>query len=278
MKYFRELYGARELLYNLTLREVRGQYKRTLFGQLWSLVNPLAMMLVYSIVFGLFLRVLPPVGSPSEMNSYPLWLLSGLLPWGFFAGAVSRGMGGLVGNAALIQKVYFPRITIPVSLVTASAYTFLIEMGVLLVVMLFAGSRPLLYLPFIMIAMLFFAAFTLGITLMLSIANVHFRDTQYFMGLILMIWMYLSPVVYPVSLVADQLQRVGGIFGTNLTLFDIYMLNPIAHFLEVFRNLLYDNRLPNLGDSVFAALSSLILLMLGLVIFRKNEKGLAEAL
>src|SRR5680860_867696 len=115
MRYLKEVLDSRELLANLTLREIRGQYKRTIFGQLWSLVNPLASMLVYTLVFAFILRVTPPPGDPSGLNIFPVWLLCGLLPWSFFANVVQQGMGSILGNVGLVQKVYFSRIVLPLS-------------------------------------------------------------------------------------------------------------------------------------------------------------------
>src|SRR3954462_1310108 len=110
MKYIREVWAARELLAFLTLREVKGKYKRTVFGQLWSLANPLAAMLIYTLVFAFIIRVTPDPGNPSGLNIFALWLLCGLLPWTFFSQVVNSGLSSIVANASLIQKVYFTRI------------------------------------------------------------------------------------------------------------------------------------------------------------------------
>src|SRR6187399_910761 len=130
MRYIREVIAARELLANLTLREIRGKYKRTVFGQLWSLANPLALMLIFTFVFGIIFRIPVEPGDPSGLDIYALWLLTGLLPWTFFATVLNSGVGSLVNNAGLIQKVYFARIVLPLSLVGSSAYNWLFEMGV----------------------------------------------------------------------------------------------------------------------------------------------------
>src|SRR5450830_2139978 len=110
MNYLREVWASRELLFNLTSREVRGQYKRTIFGQLWSLANPLALMLIYTFVFGLIFRSNPRPGDPSGLDVFALWLLCGLLPWTFFSSVINSGAGSLLANANLIQKVSFSRI------------------------------------------------------------------------------------------------------------------------------------------------------------------------
>jgi ABC-2 type transport system permease protein len=278
MSYLQEVLSSRELLYNLTLREIRGQYKRTIFGQLWSLVNPLATMLVYTIVFAFILRVTPAPGNPSGLDVFPVWLLCGLLPWTFFATVLQTGMGSLIANSGLIQKVYFSRIVLPLSTVGSIGFNWLFEMGVLVVVLMICGAWVLPWLPFVILMMILLAIFAAGLALMLSIANVHFRDTQYFMGILLQMWMYLTPIIYPVTLIQTESARIGGLAGTSVTVYDIYQLNPMERFVEVFRNLLYDNRWPQVNDVLYCAVAALIALAVGLWVFRRNEKGLAEAL
>jgi lipopolysaccharide transport system permease protein len=278
MRYIREVFAARELLANLTLREVRGKYKRTVFGQLWSLANPLALMLIYTFVFGLVFRIPVSPGDPSGVDVYALWLLSGLLPWTFLATVLTLGVGSLVSNAALIQKVYFARIVLPLSLAGSSAYNWLFEMAVLVIALSVVGSFVLPWLPLLVVIMVIFAVFAAGVALMLSIANVYFRDTQYFVSIVLQIWMYLSPVIYPTTLVKRASDDIGGIFGTSVTLDGLYGLNPIVHFLEIFRNLLYDNRWPNPIEWVICSVWAIAMGVLGMVVFRKNEKNLAESI
>lgn len=278
MSYLKEVRDSRELLVNLTMREVRGQYKRTFLGQLWSLVNPLAQMVIYTFVFAFIFRAQPEPGNPSGLNVFALWLMCGLLPWTFFATVVNRGMGSIVENAGLIQKVYFSRIVLPLSVVGSSAYNWAFEMAVLIVALAIFGGFVWPWLPLLIVVMLLLAVFAAGVGMALSIANVHFRDTQYFVGIILNFWMYLTPIVYPISLIAGQSERLGPLFGTQLTLLDIYRWNPMERFVEVFRNLLYDNRWPSADDSVFITIAALVSFAIGMWIFAKNERGLAEAL
>ncbi|MDO7881123.1 ABC transporter permease [Salinibacterium soli] len=278
MNYIKELLASRELLVNLTLREVKGKYRRTIFGQLWSLANPLAAMLVYTFVFSFIFQIRPDKGDPSGLNIFALWLLCGLLPWLFFSNVLSLGVSSLVSNAALIQKVYFSRVVLPLSQVAARAFTWLFEMGVLVVALAIVGSFVWPWLPLVLVVMLLLALFAAGVALALAVMNVYFRDTEHFLTIILQIWMYLTPIIYPISLVETQSHNVGGIFGTPITVLDLYSLNPMVHFVQVFRELLYDNRWPS-GDAMLACvLWAIGSFTLGLIIFRRNEKGLAEAL
>ena len=273
-----EFRRSRELFVNLTQRELKGKYKRTVFGQLWSLANPLALMLVYTFVFSFIFRISPPAGSPSGLDVFPLWLLCGLLPWIFFSNVVQQGMGVLLANEGLIKKVYFPRNVLVLSSAASLAVNWGIEMLVLVVALVIAGAYGvLMWLPIVVLFMLLLTVFAVGIALMLSIANVHFRDTQYFVGIILQLGMYLTPVIYPISLVQDQSDRMGNLFG-SVTLVDVYRLNPMEHFLSAFRSLLYDNTWPTLGDTVWCVLISAIVFALGWVVFRRNERKLAEIL
>jgi len=238
MNYLKEVWASRELLFNLTSREVRGQYKRTIFGQLWSLANPLALMLIYTFVFGLIFRSNPPPGNPSGLDVFALWLLCGLLPWTFFANVVSSGAASLVTNSNLIQKVSFSRIVLPLSTVGSAAYNWLFEMAVLLVALTIAGGFVLPWIPLMLVAMALLAIFGAGVGLIFSIANVYFRDTQYLLGIVLQLWIYLTPIIYPIQLVNTQSERLGGLLNSRITLADIYSLNPMVHFVDLFRQLL----------------------------------------
>ena len=278
MRYLREILASRELLANLTLREVRGKYRRTIFGQLWSLVNPLALMLIYTLVFGLIFRVQPGAGDPSGVDVFALWLLCGLLPWTFFATVLNLGSGSLVSNAGLIQKVHFSRIVLPLSMVGATAYNWLFEMAVLIVALMIAGSFVLPWIPLVIAVMILLALFASGIALLLATANVYFRDTEYFITIILQIWMYLTPIIYPVSLVEKASADAGPLFGTPITVASIYHLNPMQHFVTIFRNVLYDNRFPDPGEWLICIGWTIASICFGLIIFRRSERNLAEAL
>lgn len=278
MGYLRELLSARELLANLALREIRGKYKRTVLGQLWSLANPLALMLIYTAVFSLILRVKPDPGDPSGLDVFALWLLAGLLPWLFFSNAVAVGMGSLVDNAGLIQKVYFPRIVLPLSVVASIGYTWLVETFVLVIILSLFGAVVWPWIPLVLAGMVLLVLFAAGLALMLSVANVYFRDTQYLLGLVMQFWLYLTPIIYPVSYVENLSATTGPILGTSITVLDLYRLNPMDRFVEIFRTLLYDNTFPDPSDWTAAAIWALISVVVGLWVFRRSERRLAEVL
>ena len=278
MDTLRELWASRELLANLTSREIRGKYRRTIFGQLWSLANPLALMLIYTFVFSFIFRITPEPGDPSGLDYFALWLLCGLLPWMFMANVINTGMASLTDNANLIQKVSFPRMVLPLAQVGTSAYNWFFEMGVLVIALLIAGAAVIPWLPLVIVAMVLLALFASGIALMLSIANVHFRDTQYFVTLVLQMWMYLTPIIYPFSIVQAESDKIGGLGDTSITIADLYQLNPMVHFVELFRQLLYDNRWPDTSVWVWCVTAAVVTFVVGVVVFKRSEKSLAEEL
>ncbi len=278
LRYLKEVFASRELLANLTLREVRGKYKRTVFGQLWSLANPLALMLIYTFVFALIFRIKPEPGNPSGLNIFALWLLCGLLPWTFTANVITQGIGSLVANANLIQKVSFSRIVLPFSIVGAVGYNWLFEMLVLCIALSIAGAFVLPWIPMLLVIMVLLALFAAGVALMLSVANVYFRDTEYFITIFLQFWLYLTPIIYPASMVDNQSRAIGGLFGTPITLSHLYHLNPMEHFVNVFRQLLYDNRWPDPQEWLICALWALASMAIGMLVFHRKERNLAEML
>lgn len=277
-KYVSSIWASREVLYNLTLREIRGQYKRTVLGQLWSLANPLAAMLIYTFIFSFLFRLPLQEGEPSGLKSYALWLLVGLLPWMFFSRVMNMGTGVLVVNAPLIQKVYFPRAIMPLSLVGVVGFNWLFEMGVLVIALLIAGAYVLPWLPLVMVVMTLLGLFAAGIALIFSVTNVNFRDVEHAVTVFTQIWLYLTPVIYPISLVETQSERLGGLFGTKITLLGIYEANPLVSYITAFRELLYDNRMPELNVWAGCFGWSVLALGIGLALFARYEKRLAELL
>ena len=278
MSYLKEIWNSRELLQNLTNREVRGKYRRTALGQLWSLANPIAAILIYTFIFSFIFRLPAQVGDPSGIDNYALWLVCGLLPWLFFNRVLTVGTESLVANAGLIQKVYFPRIVLPLSLANATFFTWLLEMGVLVVALSLLGSFVLPWLPLVALFMIVFAIFAVGLSMIFSIINVYFRDLSYLLTIVLQFWFYLTPVLYPVELVATQSDTLGGLLGTPITLLDLYSLNPVEGFVEIFRNLLYDNRVPDLGTVLVALAWTVSAFAVGAWMYSRKEKMLAELL
>ena len=269
-----ELVASRELMVNLTLRELRGKYKRSVLGWAWSLLNPLATMLIFSIVFRLFLKVPVPAGENSGLKNFALFLLCGLLPWNFLSSAITGGMGSLVGNANLIKKVYFPREVLVAANVASWVVAFAIELSVLAVALLIVGNMVLPWLIPTILLMLLQTLFVLGFSLTLSVLVVSFRDVQHLFGIFLQFWFYATPVVYPLSIVPER----ATLFGYDIPVLALYQLNPMVRFVEVYRDLLYHLRTPTLSTIAYLVVVTALSCVVGVLVLRRYEPGLAEEL
>lgn len=271
------------LLANLTLREVRSEYKRTVLGRVWSLINPLAQIAVFSIVFGLIFNARTEPGIVSGVDSFPVWIGIGIVAWTFISGAIRSGMGALIGNAGLLQKVSLPRWALVLSTVLAKAFTFLIELLVVALIMaLLGGWRILPTLPIIVPLILVTAVFVTGIALMLSVATVYFRDIEHLWSIFAQVWMYASGVVFPLAFVASAQERLDAagyqILGQPLPLLAVFELNPAERLLSMYRNALYDFVAPSWGDWLYVFAWAGVILVLGFLIFNRFSKNIVEEL
>ncbi len=258
--------ASRELFSNLALRELRSKYKRSFLGWAWSLANPLAMMLVYTLVFKYFLHIKPAPGNPSGLDVYALFLLCALLPWNFFQLSVMSCLGSLIGNESLIKKTYFPREVLPGATVGANLVSHLIEMGLLLVALLAFGNwRALVFMPFVVLLTLLMALFALGLGLMLSAFNVYYRDIQHFMGILFLVWLYMTPVIYPLSVVPARYQS-------------LLKINPMTDAVLSYRAAWYDGTHPGWLQLGYFAAWAIGTFVVGMIVFNRLEAGLAEEL
>lgn len=264
--------GTRNLAVNLTLRELRGRYKRSALGWTWSLLNPLATVLIYSLVFSFFLKVQPPEGDPSGLHSFALFLVCGLVPWAFFQNGLNMGLGSLLANSNLIKKVFFPRELLVGATIASLVVTMLIELGVVGAILLFAGNMVLPWIPVVMVLVAIEAVFVFGIALALSVWNVYFRDVQHLMGILLQVLFYTCPIVYPISYVP----KTATVLGIEIPLLRIYTLNPLVRFIEAFRAVLYDLRMPSLLTLGYIVLWAVAMLAFGAWIFGRLDRRLAE--
>jgi lipopolysaccharide transport system permease protein len=266
-----ELASHRELFTNLTLRELRGKYKRSVLGWTWSLINPLVTMGLYSFVFSVILEVEPEVGDPSGLKNFAFFLMCGLLPYTFLANALSGGSGSLIANSGLVKKVYFPRDVLVAANTASWLVSFAIELTVLAIALLFVGNIVLPWLPAILVLLALQAVFTYGLALMLSVLTVYFRDLEHLIGLALQVWFYSAPIIVPLTLVKDQIGDIGWVWT-------IYNLNPLTRFVEAYRDLFYSLRLPTLGESAYLVVVPVLTLVAGYAVFRRFEGRLAEEL
>jgi ABC-2 type transport system permease protein len=270
----KELAASRELLGNLVSRDLRGKYKRSFLGWTWSLVNPLSLAGIYTVVFVVIFKAPSPVGHPSGLKTFPLYLLCGLLPWSFLSNTIGGSVGSLTGNASLVNKVYFPREILVASSTFGWVVSFAIELTVLCVVLLAFGNQVLPWLPVLILLVALQTVFVLGVGLALSVLNVYFRDVQHFMAILLQIWFYATPVIYPISFVQSWVNRHHPAFPVML----LYRANPMVAFVESYHRILYDLRWPAAGDIAWATVASFLSLAIGWAVFRRFEPRLAEEL
>ena len=261
------VYQSRELLWNLTLRELRTKYRRSFLGWAWSMLNPLATVAVYGFVFGVLFDATAPVGDPSGLDGFAFFLLCALLPWNFFALVNTLGLTAISANSGLVRRVYFPRETLVFSNVLHACVQHGIEMTLLCIVLLIAGSPILPWLPIVVFTSGLLAVFASGFALALSVLAVYFRDLTYLWTIVMQVWFFATPIVYPPSLLDSQApewaQRV-------------LELNPMYLFVEVYRRCLYDARAPE-WTTMFALVAvSFASLVLGWLVFRRLGRRLPE--
>ena len=273
-----EYAASRELLGNLTQRELRGKYKRSALGWAWSLINPLALALIFTFVFGVvFQSRLEAVGNSTleGITAYPLFLLAGLLPWAFLSNGITGSIGALVSNANLVKKVYFPREILIGANVFSWVVSLFIELSVLGVALLIFGNVWLQFIPLILLVIALQTIFVIGIGMLLAILNVYFRDVQHFVGIGLQLWFYATPVIYPITLLADNLSE-RSVLGINaLTL---YKMNPMTPFIEMYHDMFFYLQWPDWKYLVYAAFWAFAMFAFGLFVFKKLEPRLAEEL
>ena len=270
----REIRNHRELLVNLVRRELRSRFRRTFLGWGWSFVQPIMMTAIYALVLGTFLKATPGPGDPSGIDSFALFLLAGIVPWGFFAGGLSAAIGSISNAGGLITRVWFPRELLPMASIGALGFTMLIEFGVLaLAVTILEQVMLVQFLPVALFLLFLQGMFTLGVSLWLSAANVRFKDVEYLTTVFLLAYFYLTPILYPPDFVPDS-----NVFGTSLTWQDVSLLNPMARFMQAYRNVFYDLRLPGFETIVWLVAWSVLVLYLGLRFFVRRADRFAEAM
>ena len=267
MKSLKRVFDSRELLWNLTLRELRTKYRRSFLGWAWSMLNPLATVAIYSFVFGVLFESNAPVGDPSGLTGFAYFLLCALLPWNFFALITNLGMSAISANSGLVRRVAFPREVLVFSNVLHACVQFSIEMGLLAIVLLIAGSPFLPWLPVVILISLLLAIFASGFALALSTLTVYFRDITYLWTIFIQVWFFLTPVVYAPSVVKDQAPE----WVSNLL-----QANPMGSFVTSYRDLLYDGTGPTLSNTIFMLFSALVSLVLGWTVFNRMGRRLPE--
>lgn len=250
----------RELLWQMVGREVKARYKQSILGYFWVILNPLAQMLVMSFAFSVIMRI--PTSASSNIP-YSVFLFVGFLPWTLFSNSISSSCSSLVSSASLITKIYFPRTILVLATTFAKIIDFLFALSILVFYMI-AFQIPINFnilwvIPIFLIQQIF----TLGLSLFLAAANLLYRDVQYLLSLLLILWMYMSPVIYPMDIVPEQYKFV-------------FQLNPMAIFINAYRQTVLGGGVPNYTSLFIALVVSILTLLVGLSYFKSREKIFAD--
>jgi len=251
----KEIYKFKNLVYNLVARDLKVKYKGSILGFFWSLLNPLIMLIVYTVAFKYIIKI--------RVKDFPVFFLCAFLPWSFLSLSLSMAVSSIKDNANLVKKVYFPREILPLSIVLSNLVQFLLTFIILipaLFVFKIKLGLPLLLLPLIIILQL---VFTLGLAYILAALNVFFSDVKHLLEIFLQIWFWLTPIIYPTSFVPQRFQS-------------LYRLNPAVLLVESYRNSLLYNKWTSLPELISLLVISLIFLLIGHLVFNGYNKRLAE--
>ncbi|MBN2072643.1 MAG: ABC transporter permease [Actinobacteria bacterium] len=255
------LFSYRELLFSLTKKELKVKYRGSVLGFFWSLLNPILTMLVYSFVFSIVMR--------GGIEEFAVFLLSALLPFNFLSNSVNYGAGSIISNSNLINKIYFPREIIPLSIVLSNLINFLLELVALFIALTVLGYKFYIFLYLLPVVIFVQIFLVVGMTLLVSALNVFFRDLQHLITIIMMVWFFGTPVIYPMSMVPEKYQV-------------ILKINPMTVYAAYYRNIFYFVKypegagFPGLVDTVTAVGITLFIFFIGYFVFKKLEHRFAE--
>lgn len=257
MNEIKELYSYREMIFELVKKDLRTRYKGSILGFLWTFLNPLFQLIIYSVVFSFVMRV--------QLPNYYMFMFVGLLPWMFFCTCLQGGATSIISNADLIKKIYFPRIVLPIATVSAAFMNMIFSMVIMFAALLFSGigfSRYFIYYPFLLILLY---ALGLGFAFIFSALNVYLRDLEHILGILLMTLFYITPIIYPVEMVPQEYIQW-------------MKLNPMMHVIMAFQDILYYKREPEISTLISIMFFSLSFIMIGYFIFRKLQRNFVEEL
>lgn len=262
----RELWQYRELVRNLVIRDLKVRYKNSILGVAWSWINPLLMMVVYTVVFNI-------MAGRSDLPNYPVFVLCALLPWNFFSASVSQATNSIVGAGHLIKKVYFPREVLPLSVVLGNLVNFLIALPVFFLMALVVGNPITWWVLMLPLTILVQSFFTLGVGLITSTLNVFYRDTRHILDVLLLAWFFLTPIFYPITTIPEQRTMLGVTLDLRVWL---RRLNPMASIVASYHDLLYWGAPTGIDFLLRTALTSLLVLAVGYLIFLRYSPRFGE--
>ncbi|MFS0555796.1 ABC transporter permease [Brevibacillus sp. 179-C9.3 HS] len=255
LKKLREIYSYRQMLRSLVLTDLRTRYKGSILGFFWTFLNPLLMLLVYSILFKYVMKM--------NLENYTAFLFIGLLPWFLFNQSIQSSAGVIIRNAGLVKKIYFPKEILPISVIIGGLINYLFSFIILVPLLLISNiqlSWIVLWFPVILLVTLIFS---LALSLLISSLNVYFRDLEHIMGIILMAWFYMTPVIYPEDMIPNDLKTA-------------FSYNPMKVIVQSYQDIFYYNQVPNLLGLAVVGIISLLIMIIGFYVFFKLSKNFAE--
>lgn len=254
------IYQRRELLWQMVAREVKARYKQSVLGYFWVILNPLAQMLVMSFAFSLILRI--PTNAAASIP-YSIFLFVALLPWNLFSTSLSASASSLVNSGGLITKIYFPRTILVISTILAKIIDFFFALSILIIYMLIYQIPITWHILWVIPIFFIQQIFTLGLSLFFSAANLLYRDIQYLLTMILLLWMYITPVIYSSDMVPDKYRLV-------------FQINPMAVIINAYRQVILGNGAPKYTSILIAFVVSFVTLLIGFSYFKSREKIFAD--
>lgn len=258
MNRLKEIYAYREMIMSLVRRDLRGRYKGSALGFLWTFINPILQLVVYTVVFSTIMR--------NGIKDYYLFLFVALVPWILFSTCLAGGASCIWVQQEMVKKIYFPRVVLPISYVTSQFINMILSFLIIFGVLIFSGRglnfSSIMYLPIIMLIEYILC---LGITLLFSAITVYLRDMEYILGIVSMAWQFMSPVLYGVESVPKNIVW-------------IFKLNPMTSILTAYRDILYYAKNPELSTLISATLFGCLLLIIGFLVFNKLQKHFVEEL
>jgi ABC-type polysaccharide/polyol phosphate export permease len=266
LTWLKELWTYRDLVVNLVARDLKVRYKNSILGVVWSWLNPLLMMLIFTFVFGVLYKGV-------DIPNYHIHFLSALLPWNFFSSAVMGGIPSVVASAHLVKKVYFPREVLPISSVLSSLVNFLMALPVFFVLAIISGVMPTEYVLLLPIPILIEVIFATGIVLFLSTLEVYYRDTHMLMDVGMQAWFFITPIIYPMKSLPTQVTLAGITFNPQVWLF---RLNPMASIINTYQDILYNGTLTAPDFLARTAVTAALFLILGYWFFRHHSGRFGE--
>ena len=259
MKVFKDLYNYRELLKTSVKKDIGGKYKNSFLGVLWSFINPLLQILVYALVFPLVMK------NGGSYKDYTVFMVCGLIPWAYFTTVINRASFIMIENGNILKKVYFPRSILPLSLVTSETINFLVSCIIILAFIVIKGFGISKFILFFPLVLLIQYVLLLGVALIFSAVTVYMRDIQHFIGVVLQLLFYATPIVYSIDTIPEGFRW-------------ILKWNPMTYIIEGYRAIFYNQTMPDLKALGILGIISIVILIVGYLLFSKLQKRFAEEL